>query len=179
MHREQIVLMQQYLIDKKVSILKNIAVGNSITNYVFILVMAKLNKSFIWGTLFASLTWTVSLYLYWGLNSTAETQQSTSISYSPVPAKFIAKQRPYSSNDVLAQNKNDVSRKALKWEKYAKSKYMLEERSMNKYDVLKKPKMSEDMDKKLYNPNKVSDKLLKELQPIVVLPEFGWYIEYS
>ncbi|XP_026463081.1 polypeptide N-acetylgalactosaminyltransferase 35A [Ctenocephalides felis] len=134
--------------------------------------MAKLNKSFIWGTLFASLTWTVSLYLYWGLNSTAETQQSTSISYSPVPAKFIGKQRPYSSNDVLAQNKNDVSRKALKWEKYAKSKYMLEERSMNKYDVLKKPKMSEDMDKKLYNPNKVSDKLLKELQPIVVLPEF-------
>lgn len=131
--------------------------------------MTKINKSFIWGSLFASLTWTISLYLYWSLNSSAQMQQSSSTSYSPVPAQLISKQRPYSSNDVLPENKNELSRKAKKWEKYAKNKYMLQD---NKYDVLKKPKQL-DENKKVYNPNKVSDNLLHKLQPIVVLPDFG------
>ncbi|XP_013179562.1 PREDICTED: polypeptide N-acetylgalactosaminyltransferase 35A isoform X1 [Papilio xuthus] len=30
--------------------------------------MARLNNSFLWGILFASITWTISLYLYWLLN---------------------------------------------------------------------------------------------------------------
>ncbi|KAL4705705.1 hypothetical protein ACJJTC_018778 [Scirpophaga incertulas] len=36
--------------------------------------MARLNNSFIWGISIASATWTISLYLYWLLNSNASTQ---------------------------------------------------------------------------------------------------------
>lgn len=34
--------------------------------------MRRLNNSFIWGILFASVTWTISLYLYWLLNMSGE-----------------------------------------------------------------------------------------------------------
>ncbi|XP_068633615.1 polypeptide N-acetylgalactosaminyltransferase 35A isoform X2 [Battus philenor] len=39
--------------------------------------MGKINNSFLWGILFASATWSVSLYLYWLLNLSGETIMSS------------------------------------------------------------------------------------------------------
>ncbi|XP_037978209.2 polypeptide N-acetylgalactosaminyltransferase 35A [Plutella xylostella] len=39
--------------------------------------MGKRNNNFLWGIIFASATWTVSLYLYWLLNSTNQTSPTT------------------------------------------------------------------------------------------------------
>lgn len=104
--------------------------------------MVSLNKSFLWGIIFASFTWTTSLYLYWQLSS-SNTNIVTTTFISPAE-NYQAKNAHHkvSSNDI-----DDISgRQKLKGWK---------DRSGYKRAFFKK----------YYN----SEKLVKSLQP--VLPE--------
>ncbi|XP_037035328.1 polypeptide N-acetylgalactosaminyltransferase 35A [Bradysia coprophila] len=110
--------------------------------------MGALNKSFLWGTGVASITWCISLYLYWLLvhNSEDELDAST----------IIPKQSYFPSNHV-----NDLSphiEKAIDKEN-SKQQYLDKAKRYKKEQKLKK----------------ISRKLINELQPIEPVgdDEFG------
>ncbi|XP_037299916.1 polypeptide N-acetylgalactosaminyltransferase 35A isoform X2 [Manduca sexta] len=77
--------------------------------------MGKINNSFLWGIIFASATWTISLYLYWLLNMSA------------LEGKNLLYDNPKSGSDKYSANmwkshkiRSDYQRKMMLKEKFAK-----------------------------------------------------------
>lgn len=101
--------------------------------------MGTLNKSFLYGTAVASITWCISLYLYWLLirNSESDTVEST-----------ILPKQSY----VVQHSINDLSQHA--------EKSHLNDQSKQQYlDKVQRYKKEQKF-------KKISRKLIEELQPI-------------
>lgn len=108
--------------------------------------MGTLNKSFLCGTAVASITWCISLYLYWLLvhNSESDISEST----------ILPKQSHFASNSL-----NDLSGHV--------DKYLDKEQSKQQYlDKVQRYKKEQKF-------KKISRKLIEELQPIERVVD-GW-----
>lgn len=103
--------------------------------------MVSLNKSFLWGTVFASLTWMTSLYLYWQLNSTNVNVPSSTFKS---PAEQIYQSKFAYNNKELDNSIDDLSekKKFYAW----KNKLSYKEKFFKKYQN--------------------SERLIKSLQPV-------------
>ncbi|XP_053624030.1 polypeptide N-acetylgalactosaminyltransferase 35A isoform X2 [Plodia interpunctella] len=75
--------------------------------------MGKINNSFLWGILFASATWSISLYLYWLLNLSALEGKSL---LSDMPQS----NDKYSGNVWKFQRSSDYQRKMMLKQKFSK-----------------------------------------------------------
>ncbi|KAJ8737723.1 hypothetical protein PYW08_000318 [Mythimna loreyi] len=76
--------------------------------------MGKLNNSFLWGILFASATWSISLYLYWLLNLSALEGKNLLFDNAKGVEKFSG------NTWKLHKGKSDYLSKMMLKEKYAK-----------------------------------------------------------
>lgn len=61
--------------------------------------MVSINKSFLYGIFFASITWTVSLYLYWQLN------KSNGLLNTTVSPLVLSRDKEIKDNNVLNRQK--------------------------------------------------------------------------
>ncbi|XP_072931102.1 polypeptide N-acetylgalactosaminyltransferase 35A isoform X2 [Epargyreus clarus] len=67
--------------------------------------MRRLNNSFFWGILFASVTWTISLYLYWILNMSGKNLLDDNPRKNDDVGKTWKKQNSERNQDVMLSNK--------------------------------------------------------------------------
>lgn len=61
--------------------------------------MVSINKSFLYGIFFASITWTISLYLYWQLN---RNELSVGTTTSPL---VLSRDKPIKENRIINKHK--------------------------------------------------------------------------
>lgn len=102
--------------------------------------MVSLNKSFLWGIIFASFTWTTSLYLYWQLSS-SNISTATSTFMTPSRNTFYGTK---SAQHRIMHNEID------------------EPNDKKKFGWKNRLGYKETFFKKYHN----SDKLIKSLQPV-------------
>ncbi|XP_075990897.1 polypeptide N-acetylgalactosaminyltransferase 35A isoform X2 [Anticarsia gemmatalis] len=76
--------------------------------------MGKINNSFLWGILFASVTWSISIYLYWLLNMSALEGKNLLLDAPRGEEKFSGNMWKYQ------RSKSDDRNKILLKEKYAR-----------------------------------------------------------
>nr|XP_049705578.1 polypeptide N-acetylgalactosaminyltransferase 35A isoform X2 [Helicoverpa armigera] len=76
--------------------------------------MGKLNNSFLWGILFASATWSISLYLYWLLNMSALEGKNLLLDNAKAEEKYSGNIWKYQ------KSKSEYQNKMLLKEKYAR-----------------------------------------------------------
>lgn len=57
--------------------------------------MGKINNSFLWGIIFASATWSISLYLYWLLNMSGKFDNAVLFVYNVKVPTLTASPFPY------------------------------------------------------------------------------------
>lgn len=107
-----------------------------------------MSKSFFWGVVIASLTWSISLYLYWTLtNSISDNSSATNVPNDQNDMKLHRK-HVINSNSINADEEfSDIDRMKLQ----DKSKSML----LDKYDRYKKERKN----------RKISNNLRMELMP--------------
>lgn len=119
-----------------------------------------MNKSFVYGVIIASLTWTVSIYLYWtitGENEGYNTQRSRS--FTSVANSEYHKGVEGGRNANSIDNNNDSF----------KSKY--KKNSFNKNKIIIKNQLFEEKVsryKKEQKYRKFSQKLIDEMKPLSV-----------
>lgn len=104
--------------------------------------MVSLNKSFIWGIIFASITWIISLYLYWQL-SLSNANMVTSTQFIS-PSEFM-NHAPKAVNHNIMGNEIPENNVRKKWNDW-------KDKMNNKKAFFKK----------YHN----SDNLIKSLQPV-------------
>lgn len=88
--------------------------------------LSKKFRSFLFGILFASVTWSISLYLYWKLNE-------TTVSYSSTrkPNNFASIPNRPLQNDILLPYENDEKKLQRSKSKYYSNKYKNSETLIN------------------------------------------------
>lgn len=104
--------------------------------------MVSLNKSFLWGIIFASITWITSLYLYWQL-----TNSNTATASSHYSSQLVKNDQFFSKSS----GKNDVLNLIVSNE--------IDKSLFGSKDVVEKKRKKY---KSYYN----SEKLIKSLQPV-------------
>lgn len=93
------------------------------------MVSSKRFRSFFFGIVFASFTWTVILYLYWTLNQTEDTRNTIR---RPTLASMVQKSN-FMLNDILIPYEMDEKKI-----KRSKSKYLAFDNKYKNSDSLKK-----------------------------------------
>lgn len=122
-----------YLINKSVNNINILRFTKILLQYTNMVTSSKRFKSFLFGIIFASATWAVSLYLYWKLTQDSNNYVTTKKPW--LPTKII-------SNDVLLPYEdNDKNRERSKSKYYSPYKYKNSEALINQLQPkLVKPK---------------------------------------
>lgn len=99
--------------------------------------MVSINKSFLYGIFFASMTWTISLYLYWQLN---KNEHSVSATTSPLVL----------SRDKQQIKENRIINKHKWWSLDKHSNYVNSERNIAKLQPVNRHANESDAGKFLF-----------------------------
>ncbi|XP_040155703.1 polypeptide N-acetylgalactosaminyltransferase 35A [Anopheles arabiensis] len=125
------------------------------------------NRSFLWGVMAASLTWSISIYLYWNLSNTPTNGAGGSeqrLAKAPTSATAAEDTRHLmlrNQNSLIGASDERLHKKSSKWAEKGKSLF--------------KEKYARFMNEK--EKRRISHRLIDELQPMLIQPngtdEFG------
>lgn len=127
-----------------------------------------MNRSFLYGIVFASSTWCFSLYLYWLLQQPADLSILNSVSPQRIADADARSHEQIAQGKMIANNRNSipVDRKAMLINVASNEKSHLKE----KLFVLEKLQKW----KKEQKFRKISQKLIDEIKPIETDGGTGW-----